>query len=168
MILGLNSKDLIKYFFNAIGFITDAKEYSVTAFLEMVPNVENCITVEHDSKKDNRINISYKLSDVDKNTVDFLIKKLVLFASNYGLEFKPNEQIDYSNHEFFKDVAHHMGGTIIDSPSYLGVVDNNLKILGYENIYICSSSIFPTSGSVNPNNTIVGLGLRLGDHLTKH
>ena len=96
-----------------------------------------------------------------------IITKLILFASNYGLEFKPNELIDYSNHEFFKDVAHHMGGTIIDSPTYKGVVDNKLKILGQENLYICSSSIFPTSGSVNPNNTIVGLGLRLGDHLTK-
>ena len=163
----LFSRNLIKYFFNAIGFVTEAKEYSVTAFLEMVPNLENCITVEHDSKKDNRINVSYKLSEIDKNTIDYLIKKLILFASNYGLEFKPNALIDYSNHEFFKDVAHHMGGTIIDSPTYKGVVDNKLKILGQENLYICSSSIFPTSGSVNPNNTIVGLGLRLGDHLTK-
>ena len=164
----LFSRNLIKYFFNAIGFITDSKEYSVTAFLEMIPNVENCITVENDSKQDNRINVSYKLSDVDKNTVDYLLKKLVFFASNYGLEFIPNELIDYSNHGFFKDVAHHMGGTIIDSPPHLGIVDNNLNILGYENIYICSSSIFPTSGSVNPNNTIVGLGLRLGDHLAKN
>ena len=116
-------------------------------------------------KKDNRINVSYKLSDVDKNTIDYLIKKLTIFASSYGLEFQFNEQIDYTNHEFFKDVAHHMGGTIIDSPSYPGTVDNNLKILGCQNIYICSSSVFPTSGSVNPNNTIVGLGLRLGDHI---
>ena len=159
------SRNLSKYIFNEIGFITYSKKYSVTAFLEMIPNVENCITVEHDSKKDNRINVSYKLSDIDKNTIDYLIKKLTTFASNYGLEFQPNEQIDYSNHEFFKDVAHHMGGTIIDSPSYLGTVDTNLKILGCRNIYICSSSIFPTSGSVNPNNTIVGLGLRLGNHL---
>ena len=57
---------------------------------------------------------------------------------------------------------------IIDSPTYKGVVDNNLKILGQENLYICSSSVFPTSGSVNPNNTIVGLGLRLGDYLAKN
>jgi len=159
------SRNLARYFFHEIGFIIYSKEYSVTAFLEMVPDIENCITVRHDSKKDNRINVSYKLSDVDKNTIDYLIKKLTIFASSYGLEFQSNEQIDYTNHEFFKDVAHHMGGTIIDSPSYPGTVDNNLKILGCSNIYICSSSIFPTSGSVNPNNTIVGLGLRLGDHI---
>ena len=46
-----------------------------------------------------------------------------------------------------------------------GVVDKNLKIHGVKNIYLSSSSVFPSSSSVNPTLTIAALSLRLADHL---
>ena len=60
-----------------------------------------------------------------------------------------------------------MGGLRFDPNSNLSVVNKNLKVIGLRNTYICSSAIFPTSGSVNPTMTICALGSRLGDYLTK-
>ena len=37
--------------------------------------------------------------------------------------------------------------------------------MGTKNIYICSSAIFPTSGSANPTMTICALSIRLGNYL---
>ena len=61
-----------------------------------------------------------------------------------------------------------MGGLRIDHNKNLSIIDKNLKIIGLKNIYVCGSSIFPTSGSVNPTMTICALSNRLGDHLNKN
>ena len=55
-----------------------------------------------------------------------------------------------------------MGGLV-----YPKVVDKNLRLNGLQKIYVCSSAIFPTSGSVNPTLTICALAIRLGEHLLK-
>ena len=44
-------------------------------------------------------------------------------------------------------------------------VDKNLRVLGSKNVYICSSSFFPTSGSVNPTIIILAFALRLSKHI---
>ena len=64
-------------------------------------------------------------------------------------------------------INHHIGTTKMGSSKETGVVDRNLKIFDFENIYISSSAVFPTSSNVNPTFTIVALSLRLGDHLKK-
>ena len=48
------------------------------------------------------------------------------------------------------------------------VVDKNLRIIGLKKIYVCSSAVFPTSGSVNPTMTICTLANKLGNHLKKN
>jgi choline dehydrogenase-like flavoprotein len=46
-----------------------------------------------------------------------------------------------------------------------GVVDANLKVHGSRNLFICGSSVFPTSGHANPTLTIAALSLKLSDYL---
>jgi choline dehydrogenase-like flavoprotein len=50
--------------------------------------------------------------------------------------------------------------------AHRGVVDPDCRVHGVENLWIAGSSVFPTSGSVNPTLTIVALALRLADHLS--
>ena len=65
----------------------------------------------------------------------------------------------------FEDAYHHMGATrMADSPQR-GVVDANLRIFGIDNGYVCSSSVFPSSGFANPTHTVIALACRLAEHL---
>jgi choline dehydrogenase-like flavoprotein len=46
-----------------------------------------------------------------------------------------------------------------------GVVDQNCRVHGIDNLYVAGSSVFPTVGVVNPTYTIVALAIRLADRL---
>jgi choline dehydrogenase-like flavoprotein len=46
-----------------------------------------------------------------------------------------------------------------------GVVDANCRVHGVENLFIASSSVFPTSGQASPTFVAVALALRLAGHL---
>ena len=50
------------------------------------------------------------------------------------------------------------------SPEF-GCVDHNLKIFGVDNLWVCSSSVFPTPSQANPTFTIMALALRLSKEL---
>jgi choline dehydrogenase-like flavoprotein len=63
------------------------------------------------------------------------------------------------------DSSHHMGTTRISQNPKMGVVDENCKVHEISNLYISSSSVFPTGGHVNPTLTIIALALRLANHL---
>jgi choline dehydrogenase-like flavoprotein len=64
-----------------------------------------------------------------------------------------------------RDTYHHMGTTRMSSDPRLGVVDRDCRVHGLENLYVGSSSVFPTSGNSNPTLTILALCLRLANHL---
>jgi choline dehydrogenase-like flavoprotein len=65
------------------------------------------------------------------------------------------------------DSYHWAGGTRMAASAADGVVDLNLKLHGVRNAYVCSSSVFPTSGFANPVHTLLALTLRLADHLVE-
>jgi GMC oxidoreductase/FAD dependent oxidoreductase len=46
-----------------------------------------------------------------------------------------------------------------------GVLDPNLAVHGFDDLFVASSSAFTTSGQANPTLMIVAIALRLGDHL---
>jgi choline dehydrogenase-like flavoprotein len=61
-------------------------------------------------------------------------------------------------------VAHEVG-TLRMADDGTGVVDEDLKFLGYDNLYACDNSVFPTSPAANPSLTLVALALRLARRL---
>ncbi|MEJ5992837.1 GMC oxidoreductase [Pedobacter sp. Du54] len=68
--------------------------------------------------------------------------------------------------EYFSGVNHHMGGTKMGNKIENGVVNTDLKLWDYENAFICSSSVFPTSSHSNPTLTLLALACRLSKFLT--
>lgn len=60
---------------------------------------------------------------------------------------------------------HHLGTTRMSAIKNEGVCDSNAKIWGLDNVFICSSSLFPTYGSANPTYNIVRLAYRLANRL---
>jgi choline dehydrogenase-like flavoprotein len=63
--------------------------------------------------------------------------------------------------------GHHIGTTRMSASTAPteGVVDQNLKIHGLDNLYVAGSSVFPTTGVSNPTMTIITLSIRLADYL---
>ncbi len=60
---------------------------------------------------------------------------------------------------------HHLGTTRMHTDPRRGVVDPDCRVHGVANLYIASSSVFPTSGMANPTLTLLALAIRLADHL---
>jgi choline dehydrogenase-like flavoprotein len=59
--------------------------------------------------------------------------------------------------------THAMGTTRMASSPRDGVVDDRCRVHGVENLYIASSSVFPTGGFAAPTLTIVALAIRVAD-----
>jgi choline dehydrogenase-like flavoprotein len=68
-------------------------------------------------------------------------------------------------HGGFIDASHHMGTTRMSADPATGVVDPTCRVHGYDNLYIGSSSVFPTSGYSNPTLTMLALCLRICDQI---
>ena len=46
------------------------------------------------------------------------------------------------------------------------VVDHNLRFLGYDNLYACDNSVFPSSPAANPTLALTARFCGLARHLT--
>ena len=136
--------------------------YKVRLFCEMIPNKKNKIQI-----KKNNLHVNYSFSKSDYSTIELLMKKII---NHFSIKPKKEKNIQFSIKYLKKksvDASHHMGGLIFNHKKKETNIDKNLKIYGLQNIHVCSSAIFPTSGSANPTMTIAALANRLGMHLIK-
>jgi hypothetical protein len=101
--------------------------------------------------------ISAALSGLDKAIKQNGIGKFILSDNYLSGKFLSRQD----------SINHHIGTIKMGSSSTEGVVNNNLKVFKYDNLYVSSSAVFPTSSNANPTFTIVALSLRLGNHLKK-
>ena len=62
---------------------------------------------------------------------------------------------------------HWLGSTRMADSARDGCVDANLRYHDLENLFVLSTSVFPSASSANPTLTLAALALRLGDHLGK-
>ena len=131
-------------------FLKLRKQILVKIFLEMEPNFKNRIYLKNNLA---HINLSLSEKEID-------ISKKLLNDVKTIFSYKPKlENLDFKVSNLV-DASHHIGGLC-----YPKIVDKNLKIRGLNNIYCCSSAIFPTSGSANPTLIICGLAERLSKFL---
>ncbi len=78
-------------------------------------------------------------------------------------EFKNKDELR-KLHNYIKDpseitlgTGHPQGGNIIANSPEKGVVNSEFKAFGYDNLFVCDASVFPTSLGVNPQLTVMGL-----------
>jgi hypothetical protein len=64
-----------------------------------------------------------------------------------------------------RDGYHQMGGAKMSSNPSEGVVDPECRVHGLENLWVASSSVFPSSGQANPTLTILALACRVADRV---
>lgn len=53
--------------------------------------------------------------------------------------------------------GHPQGGNVMSRDPKLGVVNDEFKVYGYDNLFVCDASVFPGSIGVNPQLTVMAL-----------
>jgi hypothetical protein len=129
--------------------------YSVFAMIDQSPSKKNLINYINKSKI-----ISWELSKSDY--FDFK-KALNNFINTNRLTYIE----DANAFSDFVSAAHYSNTCSIGKSIKSAVVDSNLKLFGYSNVYICDGSVIPRIGAINTGLTIVALSLRLCDYLKR-
>lgn len=137
--------------------------YRLRVDLEQWPDPDNrlVLTDDLDAHGRRRLGLRWRWSDDDESRRRRLIELFVdgLEGSGLGrLELAGGHSLDPNAH-------HHAGTTRMAESADDGVVDADLRVHGTDNLFVCGSSVFPTTGAVNPTLTAVALAHRLADHL---
>ena len=67
------------------------------------------------------------------------------------------DEIVRDNTDIGLHTSHPQGGNAISRDPAKGVIDERFGIHGIENVYVCDASVFPSSVTVNPQLTVMGL-----------
>ncbi|MGP1383655.1 MAG: FAD-dependent oxidoreductase [Thainema sp.] len=141
---------------------------SVLNHFEQAPYRESCVTLSHqrDRLGQQVLQVKLRITNQEKESLIQLhqIADRHFQALGIGRLVSDIPDVD-SLWSDLTDSSHHMGTTRMSNSPRTGVVDRNCKIHGLANIFIASSSTFPTGGHANPTLTIVALALRIADHL---
>ena len=134
---------------------------------EQIPNPESRVKLctERDRFGQQKIELKWSLTSQDINNIRRfqLVLDRELRKNSLGrLEIELEDDSVPSN---IHGGYHHMGTTRMDSDPVKGVVDQNCRVHGIDNLYIAGSSVFPTVGYANPTLTICALALKLADFI---
>ncbi|MCZ7666689.1 MAG: GMC family oxidoreductase [Chloroflexi bacterium] len=131
------------------------RQYRHLTCAEVAVRDENAGEIQIDKK--GRLVIKKVLTDQDrrrmKDGTDVL--KEVLAATN------PRQVIE--SPLYFG--LHLMGGCRMGLDPATSVVEPDYKLRGFDNVYVCDSSLFPNAPGINPALTIMALAQRLSEQL---
>lgn len=145
---------------------------------EQMPNLNSTISLSENLPLDifgqKRIKINNIASEIDKKTVVTIIKsgKELLERLGYGIKFEVpdlgGDPWDWPQPYQIVPGNHPMGTTRMSLSADDGVVDANCRLHYFQNLYVASSSVFPTGGYANSTFTIIAMALRLADHIKEN
>jgi choline dehydrogenase-like flavoprotein len=138
--------------------------------VEQAPNPESRVTLtrERDALGLPKARLDWRVTDQERRTIRALT---IAVAQEFGRLNLARVKLadwldDQSGPPSYHESHHHMGTTRMAASPSSGVVSPDARVFGMDNLYVAGSSVFPTSGHVNPTLTIVMLSLRLADHLS--
>jgi choline dehydrogenase-like flavoprotein len=141
--------------------------YALHFHAEQVPIPENRMELSPDCET---LNIHYQYTDLDVDSIirthDLLDKWLQKCKCGELDYWFSKAEMPAAIRSMSVDGLHQVGTTRIASTAEDGVVDVNLKVHGPANLYVCSSSVFPTSGQANPTFFLGVFAVRLAHHLS--
>ena len=137
--------------------------------MEQIPNRNSRVMLssEKDFFDQNRIKLDWQVTRDDQFAALKAVEILAAECGKYniGRVFMPDSIKD--GEVDFGISSHHIGTTRMADSARTGVVNSDCKVHDIDNLFVSSSSVFPTSGWANPTLTITALALRLADHLKK-
>lgn len=147
---------------------SDDNRYSLHFHAEQTPREENRMEL---AKGGEELVLHFEYCDEDVNSVIRAHRALDTYLREIGCG--ELEYVCDDNHMAQRvkdgsiDGTHQVGTTRIGSSPNEGVVDSDLRVWGTKNVYVCSSSVFPTSGQANPTFMLGACAVRVAKHLTK-
>jgi choline dehydrogenase-like flavoprotein len=155
------------------GFLVANKggKYALHYHAEQVPDAASRITLgnEVDGFGMPRavIDLRFTQQDVDSVIESHKVLDEALRANGVGrLEYwYPAEKVRERVWEQAADGFHQVGTTRMGDDPATSVVDRELKVHGVENLYVASSSVFPTTGQANSTLLAVAFAERLAERL---
>jgi choline dehydrogenase-like flavoprotein len=61
------------------------------------------------------------------------------------------------DYDILLGTGHPQGGNAMGTSPNDSVIGPDFKVFGYNNLYLCDASVFPTSTTVNPQLTVMAL-----------
>ncbi len=147
----------------------DGEPFDIRIRLEHAPNRESRVTLADRKNALGQPHARLRLAfgELEGRTVRTVLERLALEMGRaelgrVHLSFDPQ---DRSWTDELGWQSHHCGGTRMGNDPTDSVVDPSLRVHEVSNLYVCGSSVFPTSGHTNPTLNLVALAVRLADHL---
>jgi hypothetical protein len=141
--------------------------YALHFHCEQVPSCKNYMALTSNGSS---LEIHYEYTDEDVETVIRSHELLDNYLRQLGcgeLEYiYDKDDLPRAIRHISKDGLHQVGTTRISKTPNEGVVDYDLKVWGTKNLYVCSSSVFPTSSQANPTFFLGACAVRLSHQLT--
>jgi choline dehydrogenase-like flavoprotein len=145
--------------------------YNLHFDAEQCPDPDNRVYLgdERDAFEQRRLVVDWGLSDKDALSALDSIKLIAAELERSGVARMDIGDVEH----VLKRIAetgvgsHHIGATRMADDAEHGVVDRDCRVFGVDNLFIASSSTFPTASFANPTLTIVAMALRLADHLKR-
>ena len=142
--------------------------YAVVLHLEQKPDKRNQIFFDD---KENLI-LNWNFTEDDLNNLTHSIKDLNIIFNEMNAKFylknifKQDTKVlkKYLKKNIF-GIGHHLGTTRMGKSSNESVCDTDLTYHGINNLYLNSTSVFPTGGIANPTLTMLALTSRLAENL---
>lgn len=129
----------------------------ITLVGEVLPNPNNAVTLtnEKDEYGVPIPDVSFSYGDNDTKLIMHSVEKMkeIMVASGGKPEFLTD------------DTAHLMGGCRMGNDPQTSVTNSYGQSHDIKNLFICSASLFVTSGGGNPTETVMALAYRTADYL---
>lgn len=134
---------------------------------ECVPNPDSRVLLvdETDRFGQRRIGLDWQLTETEMRTVKRATEILAQEVGRLGLgrSWTTALREDYTWPGYVARGKHHCGTTRMSDDPKTGVVDADCRVHGVSNLFVASSSVFPTHGYANPTLTIVAMSIRMAD-----
>jgi choline dehydrogenase-like flavoprotein len=129
----------------------------ITLVGEVLPEKTNCVTLseEKDEYGMPLPNVSFSYGDNDNRLIEHAVGRMkdIIQAAGGTPEFVTD------------DTAHLMGGCRMGNNPDHSVTNSYGQTHDIPNLFICSASLFVTSGGGNPTNTVMALAARTADYI---
>jgi choline dehydrogenase-like flavoprotein len=155
------------------GFLVKSRDgrYALHYMAEHAPNTASRLTLSNNSDALGlpflKIELHYGQQDADSVIRAHALLDRSLRQAGLGhLDYREPPQARVASVlQQAKEGYHQIGTTRMGLTPQDGVVDTACRVHGISNLYVASSSVFPTSGQANPTFVAVALAHRLAAHL---